>query len=352
MENHDLPIVRNLENVFLIDWFEVTLHGCHVDEVQRILGLTHVEWETVHSFQNGYPVITRFGHISIRWGADDERFYTDSFKDGIFRSAASKVRQDMGISLAMSGQGCREFEEFSGLSWFELLENIFRFGGRVHFTRLDLAYDDHSGLLDISHMRRDVEDRNYRGKAKKATVIWSDDQMNDIQGTTLQIGSKSSPVLIRIYDKAAERGYGRERHWIRVELQLRDDRAHEAAKLLFQRESIGIVASGIIRNYCCFVVPTADSNKSRWPVAEYWLRVLEGMEKIRVWCSPGTEYNLMKMKNHLVYQYGQSLIAIPGWHGSVSAHCCSRCSRHCLLPQRKIRWLKEILMFLPPPPMT
>lgn len=320
MENHALPLIRNLDNVFLIDWLTVVFHGCHADEVQSLLGLTGVEWVTKSSFINGYPMDSSFSNIHIRWGADDARFYRDSYdKNGVFHSAASKARTDMGICLDMSGQGCRSFEEFSNLSWFELIERIFRYGGRISVTRLDLAYDDHSGLLNIWQMKRDVEDRNYISKSKKSLIIWSDDQEQDIQGLTLQIGSKSSPVLIRIYDKAAERGWGKERHWIRVELQLRDDRSHEALKLLFKRESVGMVASGIIRNYCCFVTPTADTNRSRWPIAEYWQRVLEGMEKLRVWVAPGEPYNFSKSENHMVHQYGQFLQAYQLIHGDFNS---------------------------------
>lgn len=316
MENSGLPIVRNLDNVFLIDWLTVVFHDVHVDDVQAVLGLTNMDWQNSSKFINGYPMDCFFGSIHIRWGAEDPRFYSDSIdKNGRVVKASQKVRPEMGICLDMSGQGCRDFEEFSSLSWFDLLENIFR-SGRVNITRLDLAYDDHTGLLDIYRMRCDVEDRNYIGKSKKAMVIWSDNQESDIQGLTLQIGSKSSPVLIRIYDKAAERGYGDEMHWVRVELQLRESRAYEAVKLLYQRESVGIVASGIIRNYCCFVTPSGtDSNRSRWPIAEYWQRVLEGMEKLRVWSAPGAPYNFSKAENHMVHQYGQFIQAHALLHG-------------------------------------
>lgn len=320
MEIQLFPIPRNLDNVFLIDWLSITFHGCKVDEIQTMLGMTKYDWITASSFVNGYPMATSFSNIHIRWGSDDARFYHDSIdKKGVFHSAESKARVDMGIQLDMSGQGCRAFEEYSEFSWFDLFERIFRFGGRFSVTRIDLAYDDHSGLLNIWRLRSDVENRNYISKSKKAMVIWSDNQENDVQGCTLQIGSKSSPVLIRIYDKAAERGFGTERHWIRVELQLRDDRAHEALRLLFQRESVGIVASGIIRNYCCFVTPTADTNRSRWPIAEYWQRVLEGMEKLRVWVAPGEPYNFSKSENHLIYQYGQFFQAYFAVHGEFSS---------------------------------
>lgn len=320
MENSGLPIVRQLDNVFLIDWLTVTFHDVQVWDVQSILGLSRdIPWMLKNSFINGYPLDLCFGHIHIRHGADRPEFYDDP----------KKARLDMGICLDMSGQGCREFESWSSKSWMQLITDIFRCGGvlgaRMSVTRLDLAYDDHSGLLNIWRMKRDVEDRNYISKSKKSMIIWSDDQEKDIHGLTLEIGSKASPVLIRIYDKAAERGYTQEKHWIRVELQLRQDRAQEAFKLLFQRESIGMVASGIIRNYCMFVTPTADSNRARWPIAEYWQRVLEGFEKIRVWVAPGEEYNFSKTENHMIEQYGQALQVVYELCGRSFDEFLSRC---------------------------
>lgn len=304
MENCTSLIVRNLDNVFLIDWLSVTFHGVRVEDVISILGMYQASWFTDRTFINGYPLDTCCGHIHIRHGADDPRFYDDP----------SKARSNMGISLDMSGQGCREFESYSTKSWFDFITDIFRCGGVLgatcNVTRLDLAYDDHSGLLNIWQLRRDVEDRNYISKSKKSMIIWSDDQMTDIRGVTLMIGSKKSDVLIRIYDKAAERGFSVEKHWIRVELQLRHDRSTMALRRLYQHESIGLVASGILCNYCTFVSPSCDSNKARWPIADYWARVLEGMEKIRLWSSPGEEYNLSKSEQQLTHQYGQLLQVI------------------------------------------
>lgn len=311
MENSGLPILRNLDNCFLIDWLTVTFHCVKVWDVQQILGMKDVPWIVNHSFVNGYPLDLNFGHIHIRHGADNPAYYSDP----------KKARLDMGICLDISGQGCREFESWSNKSWLDLITDIFRCGGvqgaRMSVTRLDLAYDDHSGLLNIWRMKRDVEDRNYISKSKKSMIIWSDDQETDIHGLTLQIGSKKSPVLIRIYDKAAERGYTQEKHWIRVELQLRQERAQEAMKLLYQRESIGMVASGIVRNYCMFVTPCADSNKARWEIADYWQRVLEGFEKIRIWRAPGEEYNFSKTENWLIEQCGQVIQTFYKIHGSL-----------------------------------
>lgn len=304
-------------NVFLIDWLTVTFKSDTVTSIQVMLDLLQYPWENKMSFINGYPMDTFFNSIHIRWGADNPMFYSDGTdKNGVFRSAADKARDDMGISLDMSGQGCRAFEEYSGISWAELIKRILEHNGKI--TRLDLAYDDHTGVLDIHRIALDVKDRYYVSKSKYSQIIWSDDQEEDIQGLTVQIGSKASPVMIRIYDKAAERGYDHSKHWIRVELQLRQDRANEAFRRLYQKESIGKVTAGIIRNYLTFRIPSADSNKSRWPIAPYWDNVLLHMDKISVWVAPGEPYNFTKSENHMVDQYGQFLQAFALIHGSIA----------------------------------
>lgn len=324
MENHSLPILRQpKENVFLIDWLSITFHGVHVDEVQRMLGLeSHaIPWTTKNSFVNGYPMTTSFGNIRIRWGADDPRFYTD---DG-YKTAEQKARNDMGISLDMSGQGCRAFEEYSYLSWMEFWSRVVCSGCRYNVTRLDLAYDDHYGLIEMWRIYNDVHDRNYISKAKKTRTIWSDDRVDDIQGCTVEVGSRSSPVLIRIYDKAAERGF-KDRHWIRVEVQLREARAHAAFDRLRTEQDIGLLASGILRNYFTVITPGNDSNRSRAQIAPYWARILDNMAKIRLWIAPGEPYNFSRTENHLVTQYGQALIAYERIYGTL-VDLADRCHR-------------------------
>lgn len=302
-------------NVFLIDWLTVTFKDVTPNDVQMMLGLTGETWTEKQSFKNGYPVDRFFGNIHIWYGADDPKYYTDGFNsNGVWVTAEMKARNDMGVCLNMSGQGCRSFEEFSSVGWMSLFEMIQRYDGNV--TRLDLAYDDHMGVIDIRRLACDVRDENYRSKSKYAEITWSNDQDKDLQGMTVYIGRKSSDVLIRIYDKAAERGYT-DRHWIRIELQLRHDRAASALDQLLQRESIGVLSAGVLRNYLTICVPSSDTNKSRWPVAYYWQRVIGQIETIRIWSAPGEPYNFYKTEDHLVKQYAQFLLAFTEMYGSI-----------------------------------
>lgn len=302
-------------NLFLIDWLTVTFKDDTVNSIIAMLGLDFDVFVEKQTFKNGYPLDTFFSNIHIWSGADDPQYYKDGYnKQGKWITAEMKARNDMGVCLNMSGQGCRTFEEHSKVGWFDLIKRILQHNG--HITRLDLAYDDHMGVIDIYRFAHDIYDRNYRSKAKFAEVHWSDNQENDIQGMTVYVGKKSSDVLIRVYDKAAERGYD-DQHWVRVELQLRDQRADEACRRLFQKESIGVVAAGILRNYLTICIPTDDTNKSRWPTAYYWERVLGQMETIRLWVAPGEPYNFHKSEAQVVKQYAQFLLTFKEIHGTV-----------------------------------
>ena len=77
---------------------------------------------------------------------------------------------------------------------------------------------------------------------------------------------QGSSVLIRIYDKAAERGLPEGQHWVRVELQLRDERAEA---FCFDPAPIGLLFRGVLVNYVRYVDdPGTDSNCWRWPMKD------------------------------------------------------------------------------------
>lgn len=316
LENQKPLALASENNVFLIDWLTVVFHNASVTLIQSLLGLNSpdVPWETEVSFRNGYPCRTKYKNITILWGADDERFYKSDAK----KSASEKIRTDMGICLDMSGQGCREFESVKGNDWLKFLHSICDRDFKTNITRLDLAYDDHIGTLDLYRIAADIRDRNYTSPSKKSQIIWSDDQVNDVQGLTVYVGSKKSDVLVRIYDKAAEREFGEDVHWVRCELQLRHDRCISAVFEILKKQHVGRTAAGILRNYLTFREPDSmDTNKSRWPVAGYWDKVLMDMEKVSLWISPGEPYNFSKSQLHMIKQYGQVLVSSYRIDGSI-----------------------------------
>ena len=128
------------------------------------------------------------------------------------------------------------------------------------------------------------------------------------KGSTVQIGSPQSKVLVRIYDKAAERHCEPGTHWVRVEMQLRDDRALQFTKIPM---TVGEAFSGVLLNYLRYVIPDdTDTNKWRWQMTDYWLDTLEVLTPIKIYTAPGMDYNIDRCREYVVNQAGNAIDAL------------------------------------------
>lgn len=267
------------ENVVLYDWLSFTTKKHSPREVIEALGLSHCPW-TETKGARGYMDRLYFGCISVHYNG----------------------REDMGVWCEMSGQGCRNFEDFTTLPnrWAALF--AFIHNENLHITRLDMAFDDHTGILNIDRIAEDIEARRYVSRMNWWEVVRS------CKGVSCQIGSPQSKVLVRIYDKAAERGFDDGRHWVRVELQLRDSRAEEFSKLDLP---IGEAFAGVLLNYLRFVEPDeTDSNKGRWSMTDYWAELIGDVGRIKIFVAPGGEYNLDRCKHYVFDMAGNAIDAM------------------------------------------
>lgn len=209
------------ENIVLYDWLSFTSKKHTPEELIQALGLTHCPWQETKG-AHGYRDRKYFSCISVHYNG----------------------REDMGVWVELSGQGCRTFESLSSKSWDDLFQWIT--AQQLKITRLDVAFDDHTGVLDIAQIVEDTRQQHYVSRSDYWETVLSS------KGSTVQIGSPKSKVLVRIYDKAAERHCEPGTHWIRVELQLRDDRAAQFCKLPM---TVGEAFSGVVLNYLRYVVP-------------------------------------------------------------------------------------------------
>lgn len=191
-------MLRDAENKIIYDWVSITSKIHSPDDFIRLLGMDDdgISWEKVKG-AHGYRDRLYWGSISIHYNGTE----------------------DMGIWLEMSGQGCRSFETYGTGNFESLFAEVMENPEQMRVTRLDVAYDDLSGVLDIEEVCRDTEAQEYVSSFRGWNV------QRGSEGSSVTLGSQSSEILIRIYDKAAERGFDDGRHWVRVELQLRRDRA-------------------------------------------------------------------------------------------------------------------------------
>ena len=265
-------------DIILYDWLSFSAKTDDPNFMVELLGMEHCPWQVTKGAR-GYQDRLYFNCISIHYNG----------------------RPDMGVWCEMSGQGCRAFESLSTLpdKWEDLFYSINDF--KLNITRLDVAADDHSGMLDIDQIIQDTRNKEYVSKSDYWEIIESS------KGQSLQFGSPQSDTLIRIYDKARERNCPEGEHWIRVELQLRRERAIAFTQLGLP---IGQSYCGVMVNYLRFVDPDGlDSNKWRWPIKTYWGEFLCWSNAVRLYEAPGLEYNLERCHRYVIHQAGNAIDA-------------------------------------------
>jgi phage replication initiation protein len=277
-----------MDSFYLFDWITFTTKSHEIEDVKELLGLEHVYWEE-GSGRNGYKDSFWYESISIHYNG----------------------RDNMGVCCEMTGKGCRAFESYGHGCYESLFKVILNPSNDINVTRLDIAFDDHDGLLDLKKLVTDTILQNYTAEYRKHKIIQGSD------GTSIEHGKRISPTMIRIYDKAAERGYDSDKHWVRIELQLKRERAKAFIERFMDDDtSISRTFRGTVFNYLRYTVPSkTDTNKRRWKTAKYWQKFIDGAEKVTLWKKPGVEYNLSNLERFAINQAGgaiKTLIRING----------------------------------------
>lgn len=276
-------------NLILFDWLSFTSKYDSPENLVDLLGLDPFE----HTFigvkgRYFYEYGMRFGGISIYFGGNNNTVMVD-----------------------MSGQGSRDFETFSShKSFLKIFEVLLSEPDNYNVTRLDVAYDDHDGVIDIWKWKREADLENY---VTKFSDIYPDYGCSRKKGISLYFGRKKSELFFRCYDKASERGCEPGIHWIRFEVSLKNERATSfISKLMAEPEKgIGYFFFGVVNHYVRFVVPSkSDSNKWRWNTRRFWTEFLECVSDISVYTRCDQEYNYYRMCNFIQHTCGNALNAL------------------------------------------
>lgn len=295
-------------NLILVDWLTFTTKIWSESDIIELLHLDSVSWENIDSYRYGYSHRITYSGMSILSGG----------------------RDDMGICIEFSGQGCRAFESFSDLSWYQVFELICHPLNEFKVTRIDLAFDDHTGILDMTELLDDTDNHFYRSRSRWWLVEYGS------CGTSIYHGSPQSNIRVRIYDKAAERGLLDGTHWIRVELVLRDTNAAGALDSILEFRNIGRVFSGILSNYLVYCIPSSDSNRSRWDTADYWNILLNSVAPIHIAADPGIGYNIFRLESYLKDQAGGAIFTWLQINGLDSLECLIKSRNKRLNPKHQL----------------
>ena len=284
----------DLENKIIIDWFSFTTSICSPQNIIELLGMEECPWVETHGFY-GWTNRLSFDHISIMYGGD--------FHDNL-------------VMLEMSGQGCRVFETLGHGNFNALFSFIIENKEECKVTRLDVAFDDFTGLLNLDEIIRDTYKGNFISRFRVPPEIHSKVYPDGHCGHTVTHGKRDGSVFIRIYDKAVERNKTDEiKHWVRCELQLRcgncknsGNRAEEFIRLMVEdNETIDNLYFAVLNHYLRYVKPSdTDSNKWRFELADHWsdfYNFAETTEK-SIYKAPGMEYNAIKLRKTYGERFG------------------------------------------------
>lgn len=278
-------------NKFLIDWLSFTSKIDSDASILELLGLSHIKnyFQPIYAFQ-GYRFRLYFDGISIHYGHP----------------------KNDGVWVEMSGQGCRNFETYSKISFPDLFKIIILNQEKedYHVTRLDVAYDDFKRIIPLRKLSTQILDLHFVTKFSPRSCTAT--QAAGRQGITCDLGSRKSDLKFRVYDKAYERGYfdAIEQDnftWTRWELQMRDDIAYNFMKCS-QEQGVGEVFKGVLQNYFRVVdVNRSDSNKRRWNTSKWYLKFIGEVEKISLFTPCKTDYNLYKCERYVYTQAGNAI---------------------------------------------
>ena len=215
------------ENKIIVDWLAFTVFSISLDDVVSLLGFSNIigDFESCNG-SNGYQ----------------DRYYYDGV------SIHFNGRQDMGIHINMSGQGCRVFETYSDYGDFVELFNRISELEKYNISRLDIAYDDFINTLPIDDIVSSVHRQEW---LSPSNIKWWE-AVYSAAGTSAYIGSPRSNIRIRFYDKGAEKKV--DYQWTRCEIQMRD-----IAAVLFvyrwivEKHDINILFFEVLNKYIKFI---------------------------------------------------------------------------------------------------
>ena len=236
-----------------------------------------------------YMLHEDYGHYS----------YTEHYSLGdifIYTSAD----EEKGVLLELKGRGCRQFESYllaQQRSWYDFLMDALVDGGVM--KRIDLAINDHTGILDIPELAEKCRKREYIGKSRSYKFYQSGELIKhreddrEYMGRTLYLGSLKSDVYFCIYEKDYEQyvklGTPLEEADIinRFEIRLRNERAYYAVRDLLTYYDAERTAFSIINRYVRFVDKEENKPVSEWKLNEKWAWFIgEGRPPLKLTTKP------------------------------------------------------------------
>ena len=217
-------------------------------------------------------------------------------------------REDMNICVELSGSGCRLVEELSGgtFDWFAFLSEMIPDirSREMGVSRIDIAGDDHEGILSFPRMYAHCKHRRYICRSRRR--IWIDGDEQEIL-----FGASGSNRRLRIYNKALEQGIeGQiEKPWVRVEMQMRNEDAVSFLLNWVKCNDIGRCYGGVLLDYLRFTDKAPDNSRNNHllKTMSWWSKFVSEVQACPQLYLEDSPYTLQRVKDFLRRQASSSL---------------------------------------------
>lgn len=283
-----MDLYENLDNGLCcsIDWLSFTIDSTDLIGTLSDFGFQLLDFYECPKGANGYKKMLSLHASSLRVlydGNDNMGIHFDCSG-----SAVPELFRYYRESCLVETPFGTKAEDMDLLVLNDLFDRIFSHG---HITRLDFAIDNmHQIYFRLDELRAIFELGRFSSKFRSWKEIVEKETNGARIGHTIYMGSRTSDLMLRIYDKKLEHNkrFPEDQidyDWIRWELELKDDRANRAAHLLLENNSVGSVCLGILKN-SLRIINLDDSNKSRCSTDIKWQRFLDNAEKLSLYVPP------------------------------------------------------------------
>lgn len=192
--------------------------------------------------------------------------------------------------IELKGEGCREFENRFGNdyqnAYSDLIKYVYENGGWA--TRFDIAIDTFNDYIKKEEIDKKINNSEYTSVFKKFRFDGTRNTADgSYDGWGYLFGTSNSTVVLRLYDKTAERiSKGLEvkyPYWLRWEVRLMGSRAKAMSLELVENiGQLNLWGRKLLSSVIEFKTKNNDSNKARWNIWNKWNRLLGRVSKLEL----------------------------------------------------------------------
>lgn len=275
------------KNRFLFDYLTVNIKDMYPEQVIDLLcskcsnpdmikeNFYYHDTGVLTGYNNSYRFLqSRF--ISISW-----RNYTDVTTGEII-----DVDKRQGVALNITGTGCRFFTVQDFVILFtELINNH-----DCNFTRLDVAFDDFTGMIPHEEIISSLDTWTGTNKVVSTRARLSNFRIyknfsqgsvsNSSFGYNFDLGSNGSSMKVRMYDKKVEQNRNDLSYWKRFELQLRREKAINFIYSFMETGSFAIPFAEYLSNFMRFLVDNdvLGNDLDKVKTAPFWDSFIQALK--------------------------------------------------------------------------